>query len=231
MRVDTIKLPTGYSLKQVRDHCRELRRHAMYTDSFDRETIANVFGKDVTLELRRKGLIEPARKHHFSRKRGDYYGGIDPGRYRLSNVGHRLTTISLIPPITRAKAKQIVADLVLRAIAINKDPELLFHVTKLTVFGSYLTDKKMLTDVDVDYELEQKIEDYDEFKKIAEARQAKISSSWRIDGYDFVKNEVRKKLRGRVRSLHMSEGQLRKKGFRVRRKQVILESKPTSLNG
>ena len=58
--------------------------------------------------------------------------------------------------IKRKTADRILADLVQRAVVINKKPtDYLHRVTRLQVFGSYLGDKDRLGDIDVLVELEQ----------------------------------------------------------------------------
>src|SRR5262249_16237396 len=75
------------------------------------------------------------------------------GTWRLTKLGGRLRTASLYPRIPRAKAEQVVAELVERAGAINRNPEMLFYVRKLTVFGSYLTKRGDLSD-DLDEQMD-----------------------------------------------------------------------------
>lgn len=56
-----------------------------------------------------------------------------------------------------------------RAEAITANNELAFYVERLCVFGSYLTDKEILGDLDVGYKLERRY-DGEEFVAISEKR-------------------------------------------------------------
>jgi hypothetical protein len=81
------------------------------------------------------------------------------GDYDCTYAGRSLALASLLKPISRATADEIVADLVDRARAINANPDLLAWVKQLRVFGSYITTSDDLGDIDVAYELERRIDD------------------------------------------------------------------------
>lgn len=51
--------------------------------------------------------------------------------------------------ITRTTAEKLLAELPKRAEAINADPQYLFGISRIEVFGSYLTEKAKLGDIDI----------------------------------------------------------------------------------
>jgi predicted nucleotidyltransferase len=51
--------------------------------------------------------------------------------------------------LTRAKADDLIKCLVERVLLVNKDPQYLYGVSRVVIFGSYLTDKEKLGDIDV----------------------------------------------------------------------------------
>lgn len=51
-------------------------------------------------------------------------------------------------PVTRARADKMVAELPARAEAMNADPRYMHLISRIAVFGSYLTDKPTLGDLD-----------------------------------------------------------------------------------
>jgi predicted nucleotidyltransferase len=55
--------------------------------------------------------------------------------------------------ITRAKADELIADLVERAKAVDADPQYLYGISRLAIFGSYLTGNEKLGDIDIAVEL------------------------------------------------------------------------------
>lgn len=195
-------LPAGHPRRKVRDF---LRGNVL--GRFTRECTLEWFGKDITDDLMANGLVEPARKTHYSRTDDSVDGEVIPGWYRVAEIGARFSSKLLIPPLPRDRADQIIADMLKRARAINRRPELLFYVSKITVFGSYLTDAKELGDIDVSVDLARRIADYKKFKPLVVAR-ARALAPFRYfylgsDEYSFVKNEVRKLLKNRNPYLSM----------------------------
>jgi len=55
--------------------------------------------------------------------------------------------------VTRAKADELIAALIERVKVVDADPQYLYGVSRLAVFGSYLTDKSKLGDIDIAVEL------------------------------------------------------------------------------
>ncbi|MHA6768076.1 hypothetical protein [Sphingobium ummariense] len=53
------------------------------------------------------------------------------------------------PQVRRARADQLIAQMVTEAEAVNADPTMIHRVTLLAVFGSYLGDKPVLGDLDI----------------------------------------------------------------------------------
>lgn len=72
----------------------------------------------------------------------------------------KLTTKKRIG-VTRKKADELIRDLIQRADQINASNEFLYKVTRLEIFGSYLTDKGKLGDIDIAVKLDFKNENED----------------------------------------------------------------------
>jgi hypothetical protein len=60
------------------------------------------------------------------------------------------------PRLSRKRAMTMVSAILAEAQAINADPAMLYEVSRLTVFGSYLGDQLMLGDLDIAFELRLK---------------------------------------------------------------------------
>jgi len=76
--------------------------------------------------------------------------------FRLTLRGGALAEASALKPVQRRKADELVAEAVERAKQINADDRELYQVSRLWVFGSYLTDAEELGDVDLAFELSRK---------------------------------------------------------------------------
>ncbi|MEO8415343.1 MAG: hypothetical protein ABI472_16910, partial [Ginsengibacter sp.] len=83
--------------------------------------------------------------------------------------GRRLGVTRANPPITRAKADLLLAELLERVNMVNNDPGLVYMVENVKVFGSYLSKMEILGDIDVAIKLEKKVTG-EEFKSKSEAR-------------------------------------------------------------
>jgi hypothetical protein len=136
MRADDFDIPAGQPFRKVRDF---LLRNT-HPRLFGRADVTEYFGADITAELLAKGLIERNAE----------------GKFQVSLVGTRLASKLLIPPIPRAKAEKFVADMLARARIINDSPELLCRISKITAFGSFVTDAAELNDIDVAVEIQRK---------------------------------------------------------------------------
>ncbi len=70
--------------------------------------------------------------------------------------GNSLAMASFAPPITRKTADKKIAELIERAKIVNTSNEFLYKVKRIAVFGSYLSDKDRINDIDIDIVLEKK---------------------------------------------------------------------------
>lgn len=79
-------------------------------------------------------------------------------QYELTETekGHRLGIAKATAPLTRAKSNELLKDLIESAILINENPEFVFFVERIEVFGSYLTEKELLGDLDVGVKLDRR---------------------------------------------------------------------------
>jgi hypothetical protein len=194
-------LPAGQSRRKVRDF---LLRHVNWA-RLSRQAVAEWFGEDITDDLLAKGLIEPARERIDDATDGE----VIPGYYRVAEVGRRFASKLLIPPIPRAKAEQIVTDMLARADTINRNRELLYWIDKITLFGSYLTNAPVVGDIDVSVDIRCKARLVGEDWRKADWHElalARAEASGREFGsydaaVDYPEKEVRRLLKARNRYL------------------------------
>ncbi|MGY4367709.1 hypothetical protein ACVW1A_003774 [Bradyrhizobium sp. LB1.3] len=73
----------------------------------------------------------------------------DKAQYETSQKGRQLAAMNLTKRFDRAKADKEVAALIRRANEINRRDELVFFVSKISAFGSYVTDSDDLGDIDL----------------------------------------------------------------------------------
>ena len=135
MKFDRSETIDGVPLIRVRDFLREWRRTA-----FNETQVAEFFARDRAAALRwlrtvlDRGLVEP---------RGD--------KYRVAPDGVRLCATKFVPRFDRARADQLVAELLHRTEAAAAARwDYLVEVTGLAVFGSYRDEHALdFGDIDV----------------------------------------------------------------------------------
>jgi predicted nucleotidyltransferase len=90
--------------------------------------------------------------------------------------GNALAMATSAKPVHRATAEKKVAEFLDRVHRVNDDTHFLYRVTRVVAFGSYLTDRERINDVDLGVELRPKFQDRDEQMEHekARARQAQI---------------------------------------------------------
>lgn len=86
------------------------------------------------------------------------YGEVIQYEIYETEKGRRFGIASANPPISRAKASQLLNELIERVKKVNNTIELIYYVETVKVFGSYLSDKEMLGDIDVAIKLTRKYE-------------------------------------------------------------------------
>jgi hypothetical protein len=179
MRASDFDIPAGHTFRKVRDF---LSRNS-HPRVFDSGDVTAHFGVDITAELLAKGLIETYE-----------------AKFQVSPLGTRLAAKRLLPPIPRAKADKMVADMLTRARNINDSAKLLCRISKIIVFGSFVTDAEDLGDIDVSVEIERK---HVEGMRWIDAAVARAKASGRqldeTQMLDYPRREVMRLLKDRNR--------------------------------
>ena len=157
---------------------------------------------DMPLEDAEKFLRELARQGFIEKE--------ETGYWRNTVKGCALANASAAKPIKRSTAEKKLAEFLERVEEVRRSDEFLFKVSKVWVFGSYLSDKETIGDIDLSLRLQLKTKDFDEKK-------------WRWNESLFPGDIPHKatvrflKSRSRSLSFHdMDEGELKRLGFEYR---------------
>lgn len=73
----------------------------------------------------------------------------NPRLYELTTNGHALRMATARKPIKRATARRLVSQFLQRVAVVNAQPDLLYWLDEVVVFGSFVTDSPTLSDVDL----------------------------------------------------------------------------------
>lgn len=109
--------------------------------------------------------------------------------------------------ILRTTAKKLLENLVQRAQEVNDNPDFVYSVARIAVFGSYInTDKEKLGDLDTAVELVPRYEGDDLVDAVMEAfRQRGPADCIFIDRISFPFHEVKRYLRNRSKCLSLHD--------------------------
>lgn len=134
-----------------------------------------------------------------------------PGYWNVSEKGLALASARASKPVTRATAERALAQLMERVVEVNTSDRYVYRVSKLVVFGSYLSNRPDLGDVDVAYELKPRFSG-EEFERRCNASSRRALRAGRqfkgfLDQLFWPNQEVVLflKSRSRVLSLHSLE--------------------------
>lgn len=198
MRIDRTESIAGLPAFTIRDLFRRASTHFVDADYFQEVlSLPSEEAQRLFTTLIELGYIEP-------------YPSRDEF-WHLSEQGLRLAAATAAKPLHRASADRIVQELLERVEEANRRDEFLYTITKVVVFGSYITDKEHINDIDVAVSLERKEQDRDRFMERVEQRISDVIEQGRSFGnytqrIAWPMTEVMQFLKGRSRALQMYYG-------------------------
>lgn len=133
-----------------------------------------------------------------------------PLGWRRTTQGAALALASAAPPLRRATAERKLQEFLIRVAEVNRNGYFLFRVTKVVVFGSYLSKRDRLNDVDVAIGLAPKERNPERHFQLERARTAEALHGGRrfsnvVDELAWPQREVELFLKGRSRALSVHD--------------------------
>jgi predicted nucleotidyltransferase len=154
-----------------------------------------------------------------------------PKIWRTTLKGGALANAKAAKPIRRATAERVLREFMERVHEVNTNAHYLYKVTRVVLFGSYLSDKETLGDVDIALRMERKTEDFEEHQRLnrqrvkeAEAR-GRFFSWWREED-EWGEHETQLFLKSRSRSLSLHTWEIDRKMIETTTYQVLYEETP-----
>ncbi len=147
--------------------------------------------------------------------------------WELTSQGRRVALASAAKPLLRKTADKKINEFMERVKLVNSTPDYLFKVKKVILFGSYLSNKNKINDIDIAIELGRKISDKKKFEErckqsIKEAEQNGRVFKLFFDKLCWPEDKVKLFLKSHSRALSLhpiDDGVLK----RIRRKKVVFE--------
>ena len=148
MRLDTNELIAGVAVLEVR---RLLRRFNAGFGQLDVERLLDVDDKAALAlldELSRLGLLKRTKAH------GEWL-------WVPTVQGNALAGAKALAPMTRTTADALLQKLLDRVLEVNARADFLYTIVRVDVFGSYLSDRPRINDLDLAIELRARLADDD----------------------------------------------------------------------
>lgn len=159
---------------------------------------------------------EAARKVILALKKLGYVKRADPDDdfevWELTDMAGRFLCAQGGRPITRKAAERLVEKFLHRVRAVNADPNSLYWIRRVIAFGSFLSDKEKLGDIDLAVTFERREADSDRFRKLADERLRLVREQGRtfstlVDMLAWPEQEVRLHLKSKSRYLKIHSDQ------------------------
>lgn len=178
MKLNTNEIIAGFPIMKIRDllkneviNCNIVRRN-LNVDEHEAERII--------ASLQELGYIEKSEKDNI---------------YEVTLDGNRLALAKAVSPLKREKADKLFSEFMQRVADVNMSSYYLYKVTKVLLFGSYITSSETVNDIDLAVEIQSVVQDTKtrrelENRRISEAFQKGIRFSNYVERLFYPQKQV-----------------------------------------
>ena len=201
MRIDPSKMIAGQPALEIRRLLRRTRLAWLNIDTVCRELgVSTHEAQRVITGMENAGLIEKEKSVGLDGK--DYLFWENTIR------GNALAMATTARPVKRKTAEKALTQFLGRVSAINENDEVAYRVTRVVVFGSYLTQASEINDVDLLVDLKPRNTNRKEQEILERATRARAINNGRqfadiVDELYWPLYEVRLLLKNRSRTLSL----------------------------
>jgi predicted nucleotidyltransferase len=152
----------------------------------------------------------------------------DTNYYRRTLAGSAFSQASAARPLTRETARRKLDEFLERVREVNRDDRLAYRVRRVVVFGSYLTERERINDVDVAVDLEKRYAD-DEDMAVRQARIRETDAAGRqfasyAERVFWPQIEVLLRLKARSRAISLHDFGMEESFLRQTETRVVFEA-------
>ncbi len=148
MRLNSSEIICGQPILKIRSIMREAMNGRLRSQ--DREDVVKSVARTLMIpDAKAENVIEELMDNgYLALNKVDHAGDLI---YELeaTEKGRMLGVATANPAISRQKADELLIELIEKAKLVNATKELVYYVESIKVFGSYLSDKVVLGDLDV----------------------------------------------------------------------------------
>lgn len=152
MRIEPRKTIADVPMLRVRNllqWLRDYRVDATATDIGQQLDLERSQADTLIAELLQRRLLAPSERDQRRQE----------PHYKLTSHGSRIAAANASKPLKRATAERILKEFQARIEVVNQDTYYLYRVSRVVLFGSFLSDVPTLSDVDLIVHLEPKASD------------------------------------------------------------------------
>ncbi len=199
MRIRSDELVAGFPAKQIREL---LRQNDQYLSVIHVDKVLGLRGKKAlnlleTLEW--KGFIE---KSETDSDATQYW--------KLTLRGSALSKALFSAPVSRRNAEKKLIEFMERVHQVSEDGRFLYRVSKVIIFGSFLTEAPTVGDLDIAIDLEPKEPDIKKHSDLTLARANMAARNGKrfqnfVEKLFFADHEVRSFLKARSRIIQLTD--------------------------
>lgn len=155
MQINSKDILYGLPILKIREVVRKSMDERLFGSSQHEidDKVSKILGQPITVA---NEVIKQLIEDDYLQLNKEIIQGIDQYNLTDTEKGRRFGIAKATSPISREKATKILNELIERAKVINANDEFLYYVESIKVFGSYLTDKELLGDLDVGVKLSKK---------------------------------------------------------------------------
>lgn len=201
MLLDAKEKIAGFPVLKVRDVLKSLRNFCWGPAALSRRL--------GTSAGHARKLIKALEDMGYAKRADPKY---DPDLWEVAPGAGRFLCAQGGRAITRKAAVRLVEEFLDRVREVNADPYFLYSVRRVIAFGSFLSNKEKLGDIDLAVTLERREPDADRYEKVAKERVELVSSKGRtfstfVDMLYWPEHEVILHLKSRSRYLKLHSDQ------------------------
>ncbi|MFO7658138.1 MAG: hypothetical protein R6W78_13850 [Bacteroidales bacterium] len=130
-----------------------------------------------------KQVVEQLIREEYLIYKKEKFGKSIQYELEATDKGRQFGLASATAPISREKATQLLDQLIERAKVINSNKELVYFVESLKVFGSYLSDKDYLGDLDVGVKLTRRFESVEFTHQSQKRIELAMANGWKFSNF------------------------------------------------
>ncbi|MCC6458037.1 MAG: nucleotidyltransferase domain-containing protein [Caldilineaceae bacterium] len=175
MRIEPRETLAGVSMLRIRDLMRWMRGALTFYSSAGIAAFLELSQpqtETVIAELLQRQMIV----------QDDMVGRDGQPQYRIAPLGVRMAAARATKPIKRATAERLLSEFEARIESVNEEEHFLYRVSRVVLFGSYLSNVPTLGDIDLIVHLEEKETNSERHKELCIERNLEfLRRGWNLD--------------------------------------------------